>query len=325
MRYFELQVFAHLSTAFCHCEEDILEEKLYSPPYNPHDILSVVNWMDDQMLEAVTPTLLDKHPNCYTFTKRLAEGLMHEYSSKIPIAVIRPSIVVPALKEPIPGWVDSLNGPIGVMVAAGKGVLRSMLCKPDNRAEVIPVDVAINCIIILTWARAQSKCRTKDVEVSNLSSGEILPVTWGEIVGIGREVIKEYPYDAGLWYPGGTMRTNPFTHAIVVFLCQILPAYFIDFIMLLTRNKRFMVRVQNRISLGMELLQYFTMRQWNFSTPKSKEIRSCLSDKESDIFYLPFDGIDIRRFLIDSIIGSRVFCLKEPLENLDRARKHLKW
>ncbi len=31
----------------------------------------------------------------------------------IPLAIVRPTIVTAAMKEPIPGWVDNLNGPTG--------------------------------------------------------------------------------------------------------------------------------------------------------------------------------------------------------------------
>jgi len=49
--------------------------------------------------------------------------------------------------------VDSLNGPVGVIVAGGKGVIRSMLCSPDYEAEVVPVDIAINALILIAWKR----------------------------------------------------------------------------------------------------------------------------------------------------------------------------
>lgn len=65
--------------------------------------------------------------------------------------------VIPALREPTPGWVDSLNGPVGILAASGKGVLRTMLCKGENHAEVIPVDVAINGILIAIKYRATKK------------------------------------------------------------------------------------------------------------------------------------------------------------------------
>jgi fatty acyl-CoA reductase len=64
------------------------------------------------------------------------------------------SSVTPSYIEPVPGWVDSLNGPVGVIVAAGKGVIRSMLCSPDYEAEVVPVDIAINALIVIAWKRA---------------------------------------------------------------------------------------------------------------------------------------------------------------------------
>lgn len=60
--------------------------------------------------------------------------------------------VTPSYKEPMPGWVDNLNGPIGLMVGAGKGVIRSMHCYGYYHAEVIPVDIAINSIIVIGYS-----------------------------------------------------------------------------------------------------------------------------------------------------------------------------
>ena len=46
---------------------------------------------------------------------------------------------------------DNLNGPVGLIVGAGKGVIRSMHCNADYHAEVIPVDIAINALIAIAW------------------------------------------------------------------------------------------------------------------------------------------------------------------------------
>lgn len=59
------------------------------------------------------------------------------------------------MEEPMPGWVDSLNGPVGVVVAAGKGLIRSMMVAEEFAAEVIPVDIAINAIIAIAWERGR--------------------------------------------------------------------------------------------------------------------------------------------------------------------------
>ena len=49
----------------------------------------------------------------------------------------------------MPGWVDNLNGPVGVMLGAGKGVIRTMLCNGNLVAQVVPVDIATNAIIAI--------------------------------------------------------------------------------------------------------------------------------------------------------------------------------
>lgn len=67
------------------------------------------------------------------------------------------ALVTPAALEPLPGWVDSLNGPMGLLVAAGKGVLRSMHAKSENKAQVIPVDIAINASIIIAQKLGSAK------------------------------------------------------------------------------------------------------------------------------------------------------------------------
>lgn len=65
--------------------------------------------------------------------------------------------MIPSYSDPIPGWVDNLNGPTGLLVGGGKGVIRSMHCKGDYHAEVIPVDVAANTIIVIACKTVTEK------------------------------------------------------------------------------------------------------------------------------------------------------------------------
>lgn len=57
--------------------------------------------------------------------------------------------MTPAWEEPLPGWVDSLNGPVGIIVGAAKGVIRSVHCNGHYHAQIIPVDLAINALIAI--------------------------------------------------------------------------------------------------------------------------------------------------------------------------------
>lgn len=62
-----------------------------------------------------------------------------------------------AWKEPLPGWIDNLNGPTGVLAGAGKGILRTLLCRRELIADLIPVDIAINLLIAVAWQTAQTR------------------------------------------------------------------------------------------------------------------------------------------------------------------------
>ncbi|XP_069683853.1 putative fatty acyl-CoA reductase CG5065 [Periplaneta americana] len=320
----QLKAFVHLSTAFCHCEYDVLGEKMYPPPHNPHDVMRAMEWLDDKSIELLTPRLLGPHPNCYTYSKRLAETLVYEYRDRIPVCIARPAIVIAAHSEPIPGWVDTLNGPTGILVGAGKGVIRTMMCGEDYSAQVVPVDIAINGLILTAWKLAAEKiARTEEVPVYNISSGDIVRVTWGELVERGRKLILDNPFETTIWYPDGNIRSNWLMHYFCIVLFHYLPAYFIDFLMLLARQKRFMVRLQNRISVGLEVLQYFTMRQWQFSNEKFLAIEKSLCDDDRKIFYITNVDQDIDKYMTAALLGARVYCMKEPLSSLPRARRIL--
>ncbi|KFW88483.1 Fatty acyl-CoA reductase 1, partial [Manacus vitellinus] len=108
-------------------------------------------WMDDDIVSDITPKLLGNRPNTYIYTKALAESVVQQEASKLNIAIVRPSIVGASWKEPFPGWIDNFNGPSGIFIAAGKGILRTMRATNDAVADLIPVDVVINATLAAAW------------------------------------------------------------------------------------------------------------------------------------------------------------------------------
>ena len=63
-------------------------------------LLHLNRWMDNNMVNALTPHLIGQRPNTYTFTKSLAEHVLLQEAEHIPIAIFRPSIIGAAWKEP---------------------------------------------------------------------------------------------------------------------------------------------------------------------------------------------------------------------------------
>ncbi|XP_060535687.1 putative fatty acyl-CoA reductase CG5065 [Cylas formicarius] len=314
-----LRVFCHFSTAYCSADIDVFEEKVYPSKDNPRDVIDVVKWMNPKALDLATPAIIAPHPNTYTYSKRLAETLVASEKDVVPVCIVRPSVVCPAALEPLPGWVDSLNGPMGLLVAAGKGVLRSMHCIGTNRAQVIPVDYAINASIVAAYKRACQES-SEEVPVYNLTQDEVIKITMGEILEKGRAVVHRNPFEMQVWYPDGDIRSSKLTHLLCCVLMHWLPALLIDGLMFVFRQKRFMIHVQRRIHDGLELLQFFTTRQWYFESKRFLKLWDEMSEADRKAFPMDFNALPIDEYLENSVLGARQYTMKEPPSSLPRCR-----
>lgn len=95
--------------------------------------------------------LQGSHPNTYTLTKSIAEQIAADYHHRLPICIIRPSIVTAALHEPFPGWVDNINGITGIMMEISRGTITSIMCDKNLVMDLIPVDIVCNTMIAAAW------------------------------------------------------------------------------------------------------------------------------------------------------------------------------
>ncbi|XP_012062228.1 PREDICTED: putative fatty acyl-CoA reductase CG8306, partial [Atta cephalotes] len=162
----------------------------------------------------------------------------------------------------------------------------------------------------------------KTIPVINITQNNIRPITWAEILQKGKKCIYEYPFDGQIWFPDGDIRSSKFVHNLFVFFFHIIPAYLIDFLMLIFRQKRFMVRIQKRISEGLNVLQYFTTREWVFYNDKLIDLFQELSTEDQFLFNILIYDIDIDEYLKNIILGTRQYCMKEDLSTLPKARRH---
>jgi len=60
-------------------------------------------------------------------------------------------LVMPTLKEPIPGWIDNFYGPIGLFVGGGTGIMRVACLNKTVNEDAVPVDIVIKAIIVVAW------------------------------------------------------------------------------------------------------------------------------------------------------------------------------
>jgi fatty acyl-CoA reductase len=167
------------------------------------------------------------YPNTYALSKILAEDLVHSYREKFPIFISRPSIVISAYDEPYPGWIESKkNGLIGILLARGRGILRTIMGDPDKILEVIPVDIANNAILALTCKRALMK--GNEGLYSNLTNSGLQKWTIKQYFNHEIEVLKEYPLDLMIWWPWCAITSNQLYYQFRRILYHYIPAFMGD-------------------------------------------------------------------------------------------------
>lgn len=48
----------HVSTAYCNCDRSDIAEMIYTPPYSPDDIISLVQWLPEDLLDKVCDVMI---------------------------------------------------------------------------------------------------------------------------------------------------------------------------------------------------------------------------------------------------------------------------
>ncbi|XP_036318763.1 putative fatty acyl-CoA reductase CG5065 [Rhagoletis pomonella] len=310
-----LKVFMHVSTTYCYPNRHVVEEKFYPSYADWRTTIKLAETYSTESLNIFNLKYGDFQPNTYTFTKSLAEQIIKEYKDRLPLLIFRPSIVVSSIEDPVPGWVDNFNGPIGMLVACGIGIFRTSCAEPDIVSDFVPVDVVVRSMLIATYRKGTEEWNKNDpkVEVINCAASKICPITTGEVIEIGKRVIKDTPFEKTLWVPDGSITRCPVWNFIRFVTLHVLVAIFVDFALRFTNTKPFLLKLQRRIYAATLALHFFVNTEWDFKNDNFYALNSFVPDSEEHIFgFLQFRDLDYEQFFRSGIRGARVFLLNEP-------------
>ncbi|NXI62447.1 FACR1 reductase, partial [Anseranas semipalmata] len=317
----KLEAFIHISTAYANCVRKCIDEIIYPPPAEPKKLFDLVEWLDESIIQDITPKLLGDWPNTYTYTKALSEYLIQQEKGNLNIAIIRPSIVGASWHEPFPGWIDSFNGTSGIFVAVCKGILRTVIANNEAVADMIPVDVVINLTLAAGWYTAVH--RPKNMLVYNCTTGGINPFFWGEMgptvgitgkhntVGILRwERRKEkdkteklrlkWAEDALVFAKGQTSCPS------LTLLCFR------------------MMKIINRLHKSMMLLQYFSTQSWDWSSDNMNMLMGQLNTEDRKLYNFDVRQLHWSEYIESYCLGAKKYLLNEDMSGIPAAKQHLR-
>uniref|UniRef100_A0A9J7YVC5 Fatty acyl-CoA reductase n=1 Tax=Cyprinus carpio carpio TaxID=630221 RepID=A0A9J7YVC5_CYPCA len=304
-----LEVFIHVSTAYAHCDRELIEEVVYPPPVDYRKLIDTLEWMDDKLVSLMTPKLLGERPNTYTYTKALAEQLIQQECGNLNVAIIRPSIVGASWKEPFPGWIDNFNGPSGIFIAAGKGILRTMRASNNAVADLVPVDVVINTTLAAAWySGSQRHARPRSLLVYNCTTGGINPFHWGEVEYHVISTFKRNPLEQAFRRPNVNLTTN-----------HLINQYWIA----VSHKASSKANAHMSLLFSCSLPALFPCHSWVWNTDNVTMLMNQMGSEDKKAFNFDVRQLHWAEYMENYCMGTKKYVLNEELSGLPAARKHL--
>ncbi|XP_031839104.1 fatty acyl-CoA reductase wat [Nomia melanderi] len=318
--------FVHVSTAYANCPLTLIEEKIYDPPMEAEKLIALVECVDEKLIQEITPRLLGVWPNTYTFTKAVAESIVQKEAYDLPVGIFRPGIVISTFREPLRGWIDNMYGPTGVVAGAGSGLLRSIHCDGSRIANVVPGDLTINGLIASAWdvanrhrSRTDKGERTNDIPVYNYVSQDN-PITYDQLKLLSEKYGLEFPTGKAIWYYSFRNTRHKIIHSFYIYFLHLLPALLIDSVTLCLGKQPRMLKIYKKIHKFMDVLNYFSMKEWTFSNETLKTLISKMSLEDLDNFACDITKVDWDQYFRTYVRGIRIYLIKDPLDTLPQAR-----
>lgn len=84
------------------------------------------------------------------------------------------------------------------------------------------------------------------------------------------------------------------------------------------------MNVQKRVSQGLKVLQYYTTRNWIFKNDNFIKLHQEMSEVDKEKFSCDMRQVVVKEYLLNYILGTRTYLLKEKPDSLPKARKLLK-
>ncbi|CAO1406103.1 unnamed protein product [Diamesa serratosioi] len=276
-----LNVFTYMSTAFT--QQKKLEGKVLSSIW--------INLSSNRFLKR-------GHPNTYTFTKSLTEDLVHSYRDKFKITIVRPSIILSAVSEPFPGWIDSFSGPTNLIVGLYNGIFRTFLCDDQKLVKFVPVDVVVNATIVA----ACTTMLTDDVFYCNITDSPNSSMSWDLMFQTVLTVMRDHPLKTTISYPNGKCTPSELKYRSTSFYKHYIPCYIFDVFGIAGKIK--LLDIQKKLNSMVFIFKYFTNNNFDFRTDNFRKLSTEMSSQDQQKFNCDIETINLKEYLKIYLIGN---------------------
>jgi hypothetical protein len=159
-------------------------------------------WVSDRLVEAgrARANALG-WPDAYALTKALGEVALGEVvrhqGGRLPVSVVRPSIIESALSEPSSGWIRGFRMAEPIILSYARGMLREFPGVPEGIVDVIPVDFVVSAILAAAATPPEpAAAAASPLRIVQVATGSVNPLRYQVLVDQVRDWFGEHPlYD----------------------------------------------------------------------------------------------------------------------------------
>ncbi|CAO1362962.1 unnamed protein product [Diamesa serratosioi] len=314
--------FVHISTAYSQCPLSFIKESFYAPPIDYKLVLKLIDGIGTDELNCLTSKLIHPWPNTYSFSKAISEDMIRQNIYRLPISIIRPSVVIGTCKDPVPGFFDTLLGPLGGLIGVYCGLLRVVKMNLKSKMDIVPADIVVDSVIAISSTTIK---KTDVPKIYNCVSTNHIRINFTQgVVDLVPRMCK-IPLKRSLWIPKITFCESQFYFKVLYFTYHYVPAFFIDLVMKLTGSKIRLVRIYSKVYEHLQNLGYFMNRTWSFEDANMMELNDKMFPSDRESFTVSFKEFsrDIEKYYDNLVSGARKYFFNEHEETLKEAHKRL--
>ncbi|XP_037031607.1 fatty acyl-CoA reductase 1-like [Bradysia coprophila] len=281
----QLSSFVYVSTAYSNCNLLMPDEKVYDLKIDGDSILSLYEHNTKEDVDKIVRAkYFDGRPNAYCFTKALTEYYIQKYYRHLPVTIVRPSAVAAALYEPEPGYCDSPGALSFGIIYQGLGVCRYLPFKEAALLDIVPVDIAINSLLIV--AREVGLQGTVPItKVYNLSSAWHWPLTHKQATDCNlKAFIRSPPATALRPFSHRTTEISQFEGKLINYFSEMLFAIIADTIGAIRGRDSRVVRLTRFTQSIREQQTVFYKKSWVFPRKNMDDAVARLSETDRELF-----------------------------------------
>jgi fatty acyl-CoA reductase len=330
-----LKAFCHVSTAFVNItlpSGTTVFEKIYPLMHGDH----VVDHRDiaDELLALSPEAAKDKastfmhrfgFPNTYCLGKHLTEQLVREYyvKKKLPICIVRPSLIGSVADKPYPGYLSNLAGGGGFAIAFGVGFFEKWgpAWIGENVTDYVPADVVTSVILAATAATYDRYSKDKEPRIYHACTTTSYPITNHELYQYAKSFFtREPPPYCMLFggYPeqGEHYKPNPWLLPIAKTMTYVKVCIVASILKLAGKAK-----LARRLEVGFKAWDFANTPTYDlnlfFSCENVRELQALLTPEESDDLMLLWTPQKCfwQEFFDISMAGVKCLLLKTPLQD----------